>query len=708
MLKFVSLLALSIAVLEIKAQNFIDKYLTDPLVYTTVGSSTHGVSQPKDLDFKPNSNELWVVNYGNASGGTVIVFYNAGLPNQSHQFRKDSHTSHFMRQSSALAIGDNGEWASTGEIRNSNGSPTSTFMGPSLWSGDTAIFARVFQNPWSNGFPLGSHLSMLHQSPFAMGIAHDTARVYYVFDGHNGNLARYDFLVHHSPGYDNGANRLLRVNINTGSVAGNLTVPSSGNEPLSGYYNFTGATQQTVATYTSLMSGVDYYNNRLIVSNYANGDILVYNTSTPSPTLLGTIVTGQPGIMGVKIGPDGKIWFVNNTQNSVVRIDPLPATVDASIAAIVSPVVATYEPHFHAPQFDVCAGTLAPVVTLQNKGTVTLSSATITYKVGNLPTVNFNWTGSLASGASVNVTLPSSSVPNGSHKLVVYTSNPNSTTDANPKNDTREGSFRALSPVASLPFVEDFSAPVFPPAGWDYRGFNRYCFMSRIATVGGFGTGLGCLRMDNFSGSVNISGQKDYFMSPRINLSTATPSTTLDFDVAYRRYDNNSTDQLEIKASIDCGVTWTTIYNKSGSTLATAPNGTTAFVPTATQWRLENISLGSLVGQTDVLFLFETTSDWGNHIYIDNIRINSSLVGQPEEPKPGFSLAPNPSGGVIQIASENEMYGFEVINSLGVRIFSELETATQYSLDLSLAPKGIYFIRVFSGGKILSGKVVLQ
>ena len=131
-------------------QTFIDKYLTDPLVYTTIGTSTNNINQPKDLDFKPNTNELWVVNYGTTTGGTNVIFYNAGLPTQTSVYKKDSHTSHFMRFPPALAFSDIGEFANVSEIQSTAGG-TSTFMGPGLWSADTNIFARVYQNNWVSG-----------------------------------------------------------------------------------------------------------------------------------------------------------------------------------------------------------------------------------------------------------------------------------------------------------------------------------------------------------------------------------------------------------------------------------------------------------------------------------------------------------------------------------------------------------------------------
>src|SRR5688572_28723381 len=127
-----------------QSQTFIDNYLNTPLIYTTVGSSANGVNKPRDLDFKPNSSDLWVANYGSSNGGTSVIFYNAGETNQTSQHRGDSHSSHFMVYPSAIAFSDIGEWGCTSEIKNTS-SPNSTFMGSALWSGDTSIYARVFQ-----------------------------------------------------------------------------------------------------------------------------------------------------------------------------------------------------------------------------------------------------------------------------------------------------------------------------------------------------------------------------------------------------------------------------------------------------------------------------------------------------------------------------------------------------------------------------------
>jgi hypothetical protein len=96
----------------------------------------------------------------------------------------------------------------------------------------------------------------------------------------------------------------------------------------------------------------------------------------------------------------------------------------------------------------------------------------------------------------------------------------------------------------------------------------------------------------------------------------------LTFDVAYRRR-NNSSDELRVEISTDCGVTWssTPIYNESGSTLATGAPITTRYIPgAANEWRTKTVSLSAYTGQR-IRLRFVTVNQYGNNIWIDNVRI---------------------------------------------------------------------------------------
>ena len=730
-------------------QNYIDRYLTNPLVFTTIGTASNGISVPNDLDFRPNSNELWVANRGDAGGGSITIFYNVGQANQKIENRKDSHSGHFMPFTSSIAFSETGEWASANEIKNTS-DPSSTFMGPALWSADTNIFARVFQNNWQSGFPLGSHLSMLHQSPFAMGIAHDTARVYWLFDGWNSNLCKYDFSTHHSPGYDDhssgkiyrytdvsltrvpnipshlvmdkqskwlyivngGPKQLIRVNTLTGTLGPNLNVPQTGGELLTLYRSTTSAVKQTLATYTFQPSGIDYANNRLIVGNYDNGDIYIYNTSASTPTLMGTIATGQSGLTGLKFGTDGQIWYTNATQNKVVRIDVSAGNNDASIRQISSPVMQNQYPHYHSPYHNFCAPNVVPTVVLQNNGSNALTQVSIISAIDGTVVNTFTWSGNLASNATVNVNLPSIILSEGEHQLSVTCSNPNGVVDINPLNDSKSGGFRVMDATYQIPYYEDFSSNTFPPAGWSYIGHNRYCKMSRNPAIGSNSSGGGCLQMDNTSGTDDISGQQDYLISPKFDLSNASTSTLLKFDVAYAQYSSSTNDRLEVLASSDCGSTWHSIYNQSGAALATVSPTTGVFVPEWYEWRRDLVYISNFIGQPEVLFLFKTTSNYGNNLYLDSIEVSfEATVGlDKRNEKIELNLFPNPTKNFFTVKSNEPVTKIIISSLLGNKIkeynFSS-NTDKLIQLDVNDLPAGTYFVTAKIGSGTQTKKLIL-
>jgi hypothetical protein len=105
---------------------------------------------------------------------------------------------------------------------------------------------------------------------------------------------------------------------------------------------------------------------------------------------------------------------------------------DAGIAGIVAPV-APFSP-----------GSQTVQVLLKNYGNNTISSVTINWSVNGTPQTPYNWTGSLAPGATTTVTIGSYNfAPRTLYTFVVATSNPNGTTDPNSANDSFTGQLAA-------------------------------------------------------------------------------------------------------------------------------------------------------------------------------------------------------------------------------------------------------------------------
>lgn len=303
---------------------------------------------------------------------------------------------------------------------------------------------------------------------------------------------------------------------------------------------------------------------------------------------------------------------------TLIGYDPNAPTVarDASIQTITTP----------ANGSSSCETTYTPVVVLKNNGSTTLTSCTILYHLDAAANSSYNWTGSLATGASVNVTLPNFTTTVGAHTYYAATSNPNGLTDQNTANDDETNSFTvtAIPAGTALPFTQGFDAATFPPTGWTNtiaNQLNAANVWSRQTTASGFGNSTASARMDNFSGTTDISGQLNRLTTPSLNFSAATAPIDLDFSVAYARYSNTTNDSLIVLVSTDCGATFNRVFADGGTTLATAANITTAFTPTAAQWSARNINMDAYAGEPSVYVRFESKSDWGNNIWLDDINL---------------------------------------------------------------------------------------
>ena len=138
------------------------------------------LSDPRDLGFDANGN-LWIAN---REDDRMFIVSNPGEADQDQQRRKDAAASHFMEETSALASDDDAQFGSCGESRNTYDGAASPndFMGRVLWKTDLDVFAE--EDPEG----LGSHLDMLHQSPYCVGIAREREHVYWALDGENDSI----------------------------------------------------------------------------------------------------------------------------------------------------------------------------------------------------------------------------------------------------------------------------------------------------------------------------------------------------------------------------------------------------------------------------------------------------------------------------------------------------------------------------------------
>ena len=59
----------------------------------------------------------------------------------------------------------------------------------------------------------------------------------------------------------------------------------------------------------------------MLVSDHATGEIIIYDITSVPAIELKRLQTERTGLMGIKIGPDGMIWFVDQGEDELVRIN---------------------------------------------------------------------------------------------------------------------------------------------------------------------------------------------------------------------------------------------------------------------------------------------------------------------------------------------------------------------------------------------------
>jgi hypothetical protein len=339
---------------------------------TIIGSGQDGLRKPRDLAFNPDEpDQLWVVNRGDQS---VTIFHGAGTGEQWSEDRLDPWGIHFMPDVSSIAFGgvtyagsSARTFATCQESNNDYGGsfPGDGFMGPSLWTADLDLFAS--SNPDAVDYlsdlfgmfvDLGSHLDMLHESPFCMGIAWETDNVYWVFDGDDGRIVRYDFAEDHEMGFDDHSDGVIsrykqpkveRVNntvshmqfdpdtgwlyiADTGNsrvlvldtASGNRGDDLFSNEPGTDHHEMVGVDWWTLIEAGTVEgldapSGLDVVDGHLVLTDAESGRVFAF-------TLEGELVdwadTGREGLAGLEARSLDDIWLVDAKANELVRIQP--------------------------------------------------------------------------------------------------------------------------------------------------------------------------------------------------------------------------------------------------------------------------------------------------------------------------------------------------------------------------------------------------
>ena len=339
-----------------------------------------------------------------------------------------------------------------------------------------------------------------------------------------------------------------------------------------------------------------------------------------------------------------------------------------------------------------CSITQTPSVMLTNFGIDPLISVDIHYKIDDGTPAQFNWTGTLNPGDTINVILPQVTAGEGFHIYTCYTMFPNGSSEGYTFNDTIKSNFMTVTfPALISEMNEGFDGVVFPPAGWTESSLSPHQWGP---TPLGHFSGTGSLVKNNYE-DVKIGAIYDLDL-PLIHIEGGT-HPELGFDYAYAPYPDYG-DTLQILISTDCGNTWQTLFNKGGLELSTSPPTIYPFYPQSNdEWNQASYSLAAFTG--DVLIRFRDICGWSNNLFIDNVTVSFPTGTAEKQPNDNFTVYPNPTSDAINISGLPANSEIQISDLTGKLVMIQKTVNNPAKVDIRTLPQGIYILRSAYGVK---------
>lgn len=202
-------------------------------------------------------------------------------------------------------------------------------------------------------------------------------------------------------------------------------------------------------------------------------------------------------------------------------------------------------------------------------------------------------------------------------------------------------------PLSVFPLIEDFEEN------------SSNAFLSRIVNVdngitwdsteviGINGQNTTAVKVNNFS--YNDRGQEDVleFLDFDFSSLERLDSAFVVFDIAYRQYSSSYSDSLKVEVSTDCGQSFSTIYYKGGTDIASGNDITSTWEPQSqSDWIKDSVEITNYANDTILLRLVNRTG-YGQQLFLDNINVKAyggySNIKEPVSHDLDFKLVPNPA-----------------------------------------------------------------
>jgi PKD repeat protein len=190
----------------------------------------------------------------------------------------------------------------------------------------------------------------------------------------------------------------------------------------------------------------------------------------------------------------------------------------------------------------------------------------------------------------------------------------------------------------TLPFTETFNDNSPTRSRWTINNPNADTTWRLVDVPGNIsGNKAYCMPFYNYS----AIGRRDRLDSPPLSLRGFT-QPVLTIDHAYARYPQQASDSLVVWISTNCGSTWIRVFSRGENgtkNFSTVNDRDTEFNPAdSSEWCSSNcisIPLTTYSGANNFRIRIEGYNNYGNNMFVDNIRI----TGSPIKPVVNFTAA---------------------------------------------------------------------
>ena len=407
---------------------------------------------------------------------------------------------------------------------------------------------------------------------------------------------------------------------------------------------------------------------------------------------------------------------------------------DAAIQSIVAPISA----------MSAQEATFQPQITVMNLGTAPLTSLTANYTINEGTPVTTTWTGNLAQYETANITFDEISLETGNFAFVFTVENPNGQVDQDPSNNTKTRNVLVSSGNVLITTVSE-------PNG-DYCGYpqltptitvkNASEFVVTSVTASYTCGDLSAEKTFEVSIAAGATANLEFdpvtipvgegtisFVVSSVNggeNQTQTPKTA-NFNV---KSHNGEGFRLSLTADYNGTETSWEIKDRRNNVIYSGNAGEYTGSPVITDFclgagcytfTLKDRGGNGLTGFYGWFYMGDAT--------FINLNTNETLLsvdGSEEfstktinfcvedltenaiETASEMSIYPNPTSGMLNITSNEEIDSVEIFNSIGNTVVSSKVAGNSSAIDMSNLPNGMYFVRVSTANGIETVKVVLE